>query len=118
MPSSNTKSSVVTRPQYNANTEYNIEQSFNQFKVNETIYNVSGASTYQGDRNLYIFGVNRGNSAFCGTYQLYGMEIYEGETKVREFKPCFRKSDCAVGLYDEVTNTFFENSGTGTFKIG
>lgn len=119
LPSSNTASSVVTRPSYNANTEYNIEQSFSYFKVNGTTYNISGESTYQGNRNMYIFTVNRGGGlVYSGAYKLYGMEIYEGETKVRDFKPCFRKSDCAVGLYDEVTKTFFTNSGSGTFKIG
>lgn len=118
MPSSNTASGVATQPSYYANTEYSIEQSFTYFKVNGTTYNVSGANTYNGNRNLYIFATNRGNAVFNGAYKLYSMEIYEGKNKVRDFKPYFRRVDCAVGLYDEVTKTLFTNSGTGTFKIG
>jgi hypothetical protein len=37
---------------------------------------------------------------------------------VREFMPCIRKSDGAVGLYDFVEGVFYHNEGTGTFVAG
>ena len=32
--------------------------------------------------------------------------------------PCYRKSDNEIGMYDTVTQTFYTNSGTGTFTKG
>lgn len=37
---------------------------------------------------------------------------------IREFVPCYRKSDGEVGLYDLVEGKFYQNSGTGTFSKG
>ena len=37
---------------------------------------------------------------------------------VRNFIPCYRKSDNEIGLYDTVNGTFYTNNGTGTFEKG
>ena len=42
-------------------------------------------------------------------------KIYESWTLVRDFVPCYRKSDSVIGLYDLVNNQFYTNSWTGTF---
>lgn len=55
-----------------------------------------------------------------GYYRYYYAIIYglDNETIIRNFVPCKRSSDNAIGMYDLVTNTFYGNSGTGTFVAG
>ena len=50
--------------------------------------------------------------------KLYSLSISVNEVKVRDFVPCFRKSDEEIGLYDLVSDTFFTNEGSGSFKKG
>ena len=50
--------------------------------------------------------------------KLYYAKYYNGSTLSRDFIPCKRNSDSAIGLYDLVSDTFFENAGTGTFTAG
>lgn len=40
------------------------------------------------------------------------------DNPIRDFVPCYRKSDGEIGMYDLVTNTFFTNQGTGNFTKG
>ena len=40
-------------------------------------------------------------------------KIYDNDTLVRDFIPCYRKSDYKPGLYDLVTGEFYVNQGTG-----
>lgn len=45
--------------------------------------------------------------------------IRDGDSiKLHEYIPAKRNSDSAIGLYDLVTNAFFENAGTGAFTAG
>jgi len=37
---------------------------------------------------------------------------------IRDFIPCYRKSDDKPGYYDIVNNTFYTNAGTGEFVLG
>lgn len=48
----------------------------------------------------------------------YYVTIYKGGTKVREYIPCYRKSDDVVGMYDLVSSTFFTSAGSGAFTAG
>lgn len=63
------------------------------------------------------------NITICGTQtsskqKIYGLKIYDNETIIRDFIPCYRKSDNVVGLYDLVNNVFYTNAGTGAFTYG
>lgn len=49
---------------------------------------------------------------------LYSARISQGNEIIREYIPCYRKSDGVIGLYEKYTNTFLENAGTGTFTAG
>ena len=35
-------------------------------------------------------------------------KIYKGETLIRDLIPCVRESDNKIGLFDKVSNKFFE----------
>lgn len=48
--------------------------------------------------------------------KVYGFQIYEGETLVRNFVP-YKKNNEA-GLYDLVNNKFYTSDGTGSFEYG
>ena len=47
--------------------------------------------------------------------RLYELKMWKDGELVREFIPCYRKSDKEVGLYDLVNSIFYTNAGTGTF---
>ena len=50
--------------------------------------------------------------------RIYSADCYNGETKVHELIPCYRKSDNVIGMYDVLTSTFLTNSGSGTLTKG
>ena len=57
----------------------------------------------------------RGASRKC---TLYGARISQGEEVIRDYVPCYRKSDGEVGLYDMCTGTFLPNLGTDPLTKG
>lgn len=50
--------------------------------------------------------------------RIYGFKIFEDFTPVCDMRPCRRKSDGALGLYDLITGKFHTNKGTGAFVAG
>ena len=48
----------------------------------------------------------------------YWFKIQNGDALLRNFIPCYRKSDNKPGMYDTVTNQFFASSGTEEFIAG
>jgi hypothetical protein len=50
--------------------------------------------------------------------KIYNVKIYTSGNLVRDFIPCYRKSDDVIGLYDLVNDAFYTNAGTGTFTKG
>ena len=56
--------------------------------------------------------------AYYANAKLYKATIQENGETIRDFIPCYRKSDGEIGLYDIVTRTFFQNAGTGAFTKG
>lgn len=47
--------------------------------------------------------------------KLYYCKVYDNWTLVRDFIPCYRKSDNVIWLYDMVNDQFYTNSGSGSF---
>ena len=48
----------------------------------------------------------------------YSARISQGREIVREYIPCYRKSDGKIGLYEKYTGEFLTNKGSGTFTKG
>ena len=69
-------------------------------------------------QEVYIFGRNASTKNLA-TMRLYRGNIYNeiGEL-IRNLIPVRRKNDSVLGLYDTITQTFYANSGTGTFTAG
>lgn len=69
--------------------------------------------------NTCIFTQNyEGTPRTSRVFSLYSVRLSQGNDVVREYIPCFRKSDGVIGLYEKFTNTFLENAGTGSFIAG
>ncbi len=47
--------------------------------------------------------------------RVYSCKFYNGDTLIRDFIPCYRKSDNEIGLYDIINGQFYTNSGSGSF---
>jgi hypothetical protein len=77
-------------------------------------------TTFTGNYPITIFSLNS-NTGYDTRYaygQLYSSQIYDNDVLVRDFVPCYRKSDNVVGLYDIVNDVFYENIGTGELLKG
>ena len=66
------------------------------------------------EQRIELFTVNENYSKSCVKY----FKIYVDNVLVRDFIPCYRKSDNKPGLYDLVNNEFYTNQGTGDFDKG
>ena len=104
--------------------------------INSEYYSVGNSTNTTGTTNhLLLFGcndINNGNNPYnwggANGYsqgKIYSCKFYTGKTNdsdastlTRNFIPAKRISDNVLGMYDLVSNTFFTNSGTGTFTAG
>ncbi len=99
---------------------------FNNYYLNKNLAYINGvlnhtfnSTTYQVNCNLYIFADNINNKiARYGKMQMKRYKLYDNGNLIRDFIPCYRESDNEVGMYDIINNTFYTNSGTGTFIKG
>ena len=79
------------------------------------LYTTNNVYTYNANQsNIYLFKSARSYGNFRASYFI----LYDGDEKVREYYPCYRKSDNAIGLFDKVSNTFFPNLGSDVFIKG
>ena len=75
--------------------------------------------TFESPVSLTIFALNQnGTKTQHGSLQIFSLKLYDGDTLTRDYIPCYRKSDNAIGLYDLVEDKFYVNQGTGTFLKG
>ena len=94
------------------NARYKVTGSQNfEISINTTI----AGTAY---RNFYLFGYREETETIGHTTKMYSCKMYQGDTLIRYFVPCVRKSDSIAGLYDIVNNVFYTNEGTGTFEYG
>ena len=63
---------------------------------------------------------NVGALGYYASARVYNMQMYVASTGelIRDFVPARRKDTGAIGLLDIVNNTFYTNSGSGTFSYG
>lgn len=91
--------------------------------VNGMTYPINGSFSWvmSNPTNIALFGVmvySKG-VAKCSKVSIAYCEMYDQNMNlIRNFIPCVRKSDNVVGMYDLVTEAFFENQGTGEFLYG
>ena len=92
--------------------------------VGDTTVTKIGTSNWKDssdlNHNYYLFLSYVGDTyAFIG--KIYGAKIYNYLTNkiIRNFIPCYRKSDHKPGMYDMINDVFYANQGTGAdFLVG
>lgn len=69
--------------------------------------------------NVTLFTLNRnGSKVEHGSVKLYSTKIFDNDVLIRDFVPCYRKSDNVPGLWDKVEEKFYTNDGSGSFTVG
>ena len=115
-------STVNTDIEYGAISE--ISFKYPKVTVNEeapiNIENVNEFTLTEG-LSVHIFGYNNSgshNQSSKPNMKLYEFKLFTADdTVLRNFIPC-RNPQNEIGLYDTVSQTFFGNMGSGTFKAG
>lgn len=87
-------------------------------------YNLSythATATFTSAHSLYLFARWISTGAYRpATMKCYEFKIWDDGTLVRDFIPCYRKSDNKPGLYDIVNDVFYTNAATSgdDFTVG
>ena len=84
---------------------------------NELQKSGSYSGTIVNGSNFSIFTINNMASRVSKA-KIKTFKIIQDNNVVRNYIPCYRKSDGVIGLYDLVEDKFYTNSGTGTFVKG
>ena len=72
------------------------------------------SNTYY-NKTAYMFVDRELRFSTLKNFDLSYCKIYENWTLIRDFVPCYRKSDNVIWLYDLVNNQFYTNSWSWTF---
>ncbi len=88
--------------------------------INSINYGTAQEFSFTSNIPIYIFALNHGNTADLRNLnlRLFRLKFYKEGNILRDFVPCYRKSDNVVGLYDLVEDKFYVNQGTGNFLKG
>ena len=75
-------------------------------------------SVFTTPKSIYLFACNEDGTVghYSKGLQIEAVSIYDGNTRIARFVPCLRRADSALGMFDEDSETFFENQGFGSFK--
>lgn len=100
-----------------------IDVTFTNSTISFTVDGVTYSKSTTSSKSIgYILFAGRSASSNVANYyasaKLYEATIQENGETIRDFVPCYRKSDGVIGMYDLVSATFFTNSGSGTFSKG
>jgi len=120
----NNKVALINVSSFNTNTFLPVRTILNNGFAsitvgNETSVNYSQDTDFPGNVNLYLFARNmNGRAANFASAKLKRTQISVNDVLVRDLVPAKRNIDNAIGMYDTVTQTFFENQGAGTFIAG
>ena len=86
----------------------------NYIKINNELWKTADVQSFENNTQpLLIF---KGRTSIIA--QIRYFKLYDGDTLVRNFIPCYRKSDSEIGMYDVVNGVFYTNQGSGTFLKG
>lgn len=91
-----------------------------QLLINDQKIVESGTVNNLCKYTMYIFALNTSGTAgaFSNNLKIYYFKIYQSNTLIGSFVPCYRKSDHKAGMYDTVTRKFLTNAGSGEFVLG
>lgn len=88
----------------------------NKVYEGDTLKYTLSAQTFQMNINAWLFCWNRNGTQSNNLWtRIRSAKIYDDGTLVRDFMPCYRKSDNVIGMYDLVNDQFYTNAWTWTF---
>jgi len=77
-----------------------------------TVFTISLKAVGSNNQKL-LLGFGYGMNMFCPILRFKELEIYsQSEDLLFKAVMCYRKSDGKIGIYDTVSNEFYESSGT------
>ena len=106
---------------YNYGHKNHISFINNVLTLNDGTTQIINSENFSTANTLVIFACKASTDGNIFEYtasKLYTLKFYDGSILIRNFIPCYRKSDGEIGLYDLVNNVFKTNAGTGTFLKG
>lgn len=102
-----------------ASERHIVDFNKNNFYQDGVLNKTFSYTSFTAPASLYLFATNENGSVNAiSDMILYGCQIYNNGTLIRNFIPAKRNSDSVVGLYDIVNSVFYGNAGTGTFTAG
>ena len=97
---------------------HTIDFNKNECSFDDIIVHTFTNETFSGYGSIYLFTYNTQTISDNAVAKVYSCKIYDNGSLIRNYIPCYRKSDNISGLYDLVNNVFYINAGTGTFLVG
>lgn len=96
----------------------NISGTIKKINVNGTDFaiTINDYNIYSSNNNIILFSDTNNANKFIG--KLYYLKLYDNNVLVRDYIPCYRKSDSVVGLYDIVNGSFYTYGGENPFLKG
>ena len=88
-----------------------------KFYSNDSVVSITLGKAAE-NQSVWLFNGNSDTNTVKSKAKCYYAKIWEDDVLVRNFIPCYRKSDNEPGLYDTVNKVFYTNSGTGEFLVG
>lgn len=95
-----------------------VEITGTEGKLDGVTLATAGSKNIISTSSIYICGIGTYNKLQKISAKIFSCQINDNGETVRDFVPCYRKSDNIPGLYDSVNNVFYTNAGTGTFLVG
>lgn len=113
-------SGYVSHTNVALNTEHVLEMTQGYTKIdNNKVTRASVSKGTDNDNEISIFSARLSSTAANLGLRFYYFKIYNGDILLRDFIPCYRKSDNKVGFYDMVSNSFYyEYNDVGSFTYG
>lgn len=96
--------------------KFKAELTKNAILIDNDKYEFSISSLINSTKSATLFKTTYFPDTLYG--KLYDCKIYDNGVLVRDFVPCYRKSDNEIGLYDTVNDEFYSNQGKETFLKG
>ena len=98
----------------------NNASSWQQINLNWTLTNFSWTYYWISQNySAYLF-IDRQlrRSTFNHDSSVSYLKIYENWTLIKDFIPCYRKSDNVIGFWERIWKQFYTNKGSWTFSKG
>jgi len=102
----------------NNNLRHLVDLNKTLLYYDNSLIHTFSSQVFNVSKTLYLFMTSDFGSTNNSLAKIFKCQIYNNNILVRDFVPCYRKSDNEIGLYDLVNGVFYTNAGTGTFTKG